>query len=72
MTQVLHRSTEPTGQAYEPAAIEDLIPEARQHHHRRLLRTGAVALAGEALIAGVLIWTVGGGGQGRAIASALR
>jgi hypothetical protein len=64
MTQVLHRSTEPTGQASEPAAIEDLIPEARQHHRRRLLRTATVGLAGVALIAGLLIWTVGGGGQG--------
>ena len=65
MTQVFHRSTEPTGQASEPGAIEDLIPEARQHHHRRLLRTATVAFAGVALIAGLLIWTVGGGGQGR-------
>lgn len=65
MTQVLHRSTEPTGQDSEPAAIEDLIPEARQHHHRRLLRIATVALAGVALIAGLLIWSVGGGGQGR-------
>jgi hypothetical protein len=65
MTQVFHRSTEPTGQACEPVALEDLIPEARQHHHRRLLRTATVALAGVALIAGLLIWTVGGGGQGR-------
>ena len=64
MTQVLYRSSEPTGQASETAAIEDLIPEARQHHHRRLLRTATVALAGVALIAGLLIWTVGGGGQG--------
>ena len=65
MTQVLDRSTEPTGQASEPAAIEDLMPEARQHHRRRLLRTATVAFAGVALVAGLLIWTVGGGGQGR-------
>jgi hypothetical protein len=65
MTQVFHRSTEPIGQPSEPAAIEDLIPEARQHHHRRLLRTATVALVGVALIAGLLIWIVGGGGQGR-------
>jgi hypothetical protein len=65
MTQVLHRSTEPTGQATEPAALEDLIPEARRHHRRRLLWTATVALAVVALIAGLLIWTVGRGGQGR-------
>ena len=65
MTQVFYRSTEPASQASEPAAIEDLIPEARQHHHRRLLRTAIVALAGAALVAGLLVWTVGGGGQGR-------
>ncbi len=72
MTQVFDRSTEPTGQASEPAAIEDLIPEARQRHHRRLLRTATVALAGVALIAGLLIWTVGGGGQGHRLYIATR
>lgn len=65
MTQVLHRSTEPTGQATEPAALEDLIPEARRHHRRRLFWTATVALAVVALIAGLVIWTVGGGEQGR-------
>jgi hypothetical protein len=65
MTQVFYPSTQPTGQATEPAALEDLIPEARQHHRRRLLRIATVALAVVALIAGLLIWTVGGGEQGR-------
>jgi len=65
MTQVLHPSTQPTGQSTEPAALEDLIPEARQHHRRRLLWIATVALAVVALIAGLVIWTVGGGERGR-------
>ena len=65
MTLVFYPSTQPIGQVTEPAALEGLIPEARQHHRRRLLWIATVALAGVALIAGLLIWTVGGSEGGR-------